>query len=80
MSNKNLKNPEVLCWVFFLSQGIQDNIDLMRCHVLCNEICSKGEFATVKEIKESSAYKCCIYDIPNHLISDEKIQEMINFN
>lgn len=79
-NQKKLKTPEVLCWVFFVSQGVSDNTDLMRCHILCNEICFKGEDATVKEIKESSAYKCCICNIPKHLISDAKIQEMINFN
>jgi len=79
MSNKNLKNPEVLCWVFFASQGISDNTDLIRCLILCSEICAKGDSVNLKNIKESSAYKCCLYDIPNHLISDSKIQEMIDF-
>ena len=52
MSNKNLKNPEVLCWVFFCSQGISDNTDLIRCHILCSEICAKGDSVNLEDIKE----------------------------
>ena len=29
------KDYNVLTWVFFASQGITDNTDLMRCQMLC---------------------------------------------
>lgn len=77
MSN-NLKDPNVLTWVFFVSNGITDKTDLMRCNMLCIQLC-KLENPTVEDVKETAGYKSCLYDIPDFLISDEKIQEMIDF-
>lgn len=74
-----MKTPEVLTWVFFGSQGITDNIDLMRAMILCQTICLLGENATLESVKSSSAYAGAIYDLPNVLLSDEKIVEMINW-
>ena len=74
-----MKDPNILTWVFFGSQGITDNTDLMRCNILCMEICRQDKNATLKSIKDSSAYKGCIYDIPDKLITDEKIQEIIDW-
>lgn len=74
-----MKNAGILTWVFFGSQGIKDNTDLMRCMILCDVICLQGEKATIESIKQTGAYKGCLYDIPNYLITDEKIQEMINW-
>lgn len=68
----------VLLWVFFVSQGIQDQADMMRCQMLCMEVANMKD-ATVEKVKQTSGYKSCIYDIPDVLISDEKIQEMIDF-
>jgi len=68
----------ILLWVFFVSQGIQDQANLMRCQMLCMEIANMKD-ATVEKVKQTSGYKSCIYDIPDVLISDEKIQEMIDF-
>lgn len=79
MTSKNLKNPDVLTWVFFASQGITDNTDLMRCMLLCQDICRLDDKATVENIKDMTGYRSCLYDIPSDLISDEKIQEMITF-
>jgi len=73
------KIPEILTWVFFGSQGITDNTDLMRCMILCQEICRFGNEATVEKIKNTTGYKSCIYNIPYNLISHCKIQEMIDF-
>ena len=73
------KTSEILTWVFFASQGISDSCDLMRCQMLCMQLCELGDKATVEMVKDTAGYKSCIYDIPDHLISDEKIQEMINF-
>ncbi len=74
-----MKTPEILTWVFFASQGITDNTDLMRCHILAMEICRLGNDATIKKIKETSGYRSCICDIPDHLICDLRIQEMIDW-
>jgi len=73
------KSPEVLTWVFFGSQGIIDNTDLMRCLILCQNIIAQGNKATVESIKNTGAYVGCIYDIPNKLLTDEIIQKMIDF-
>ena len=77
-----LKNPEVLNWIFFISKGIKDNTDLMRTQMLCMEVCGQCEkgTATVESIKKTSGYMSCTNDIPSVLISDEKIQEMIDFS
>lgn len=75
----NKKDAWTLTWVFFASHGIKDNADLIRCNILCMEICRQGESATVESIKETGAYKGCGNDIPDWLLTDEKIQEMINW-
>ena len=74
---KPVKDYNVLTWVFFVSQGITDNTDLMRCQMLCIEVTKQG--ATVESVKNSIGYKSCIYDIPDRFLTDEKIQEMIDF-
>lgn len=74
-----MKTPEILAWVFFGSKGITDNIDLMRVNILCMEICRLGENATVENVKKTGAYLGCAYDIPQSFLTDEKIQEMIDF-
>jgi len=71
------KSANILCWVFFASKGIIDNADLMRCMMLCEEICHQGIIATVSSIKASSAFLSCIHDIPDSYLNDDKIQEMI---
>lgn len=73
------KSVEVLLWVFFVSQGLKDDCDLMRAQLLLLEIERQGELATVESIKKSSGYLSCIHDIPYSLIDDVKIQEMIDF-
>jgi hypothetical protein len=75
---KKVKDYNVLTWVFFASQGIVDNVNLMRCQLLCMEVIKDG--ANLESVKESTGYKSCIYDIPDHLISDQKIIEMLNFS
>jgi hypothetical protein len=77
---KNKKSPEILTWVFFGSQGVTDNTDLMRCMILTQEICRLGDNVSVEKIKNTSAYCSCLCNIPDHLISDIKLQEMIDFN
>lgn len=74
-----MKNSNTLTWVFFASQGITDNCDLMRAQMLCMQLCELGDNATVEMVKNTAGYKSCIYDIPDILICDEKIQEMIDF-
>lgn len=34
---------------------------------------------TVEKIKKTSAYASANYDLPSHLMTDEKIQEIIDF-
>ena len=75
-----MKTPEILTWVFFGSQGITDNIDLMRAMILCTEICRQGTNASVENIKESGSFKGAYYDLPKRLLTDEKIQEMIDWS
>ena len=75
-----MKTPEILTWVFFGSQGITDNIDLMRAMILCTEICRQGANASIENIKETGSYKGCYYNLPKRLLTDEKIQEMINWS
>jgi len=75
---KIYKTPEILTWVFFISEGVDDNADLMRVMNLCIFICGNDTLG-VDEILISSAYLGCIHDIPPHLITREKIQEMIDF-
>lgn len=70
----------ILTFEFFRSQGITDDIDIMRCQTLCIQIKAFEELATVEMVKNSMVFKCCMYDIPAHLITDEKIQEMIDFD
>ena len=77
--DKNLKSPEMLAWVFFGSQGVKDNTDLMRALILCQTICLQGEKATVKSVKETSAFVGAAYDLADDLLTDEKIQEMIDW-
>lgn len=76
-----MKKPDynTLNWVFFASKGITDNSDLMRTSMLCMAVETQGENATIESIKNSDGFKSCIHDIPDHLISDEKIQELIDF-
>jgi len=71
-------NPEVLTWVFFGSQGITDNTDLMRCMILCQDICGL-ENPTVEKIKDMGGYRSCLYNIPDYLISDENLQKIIDW-
>jgi len=73
---------EVLCWVFFGSQGITDYIDLMRCHNFCMTVENQknnGNEVTVESLKKTGNYLGMTNDIPNRLITDEKIQEIIDF-
>ena len=69
----------MLAWVFFGSQGVKDNTDLMRALILCQTICLQGEKATVKSVKETSAFVGAAYDLADDLLTDEKIQEMIDW-
>ena len=71
-------NAEVLTWVFFGSHGVTDETDLIRANILCMVISGMDE-PTVEKIKETSAYMSAQYDLPNHLLTDEKLQEMIDF-
>lgn len=81
MSEQNIikkeKDYNVLTWVFFASQGITDNINLMRCQMLCLAVCTPG--ATLESVKDSTGYRSCLYDIPDRFLTDEKIQEMIDW-
>ena len=70
----------ILTWVFFVSQGIADHTDLMRVSILCMEIIHQGDSATPESIMKSSAYLGCIHNIPATLLSEDQIQEMIDFN
>lgn len=79
-TNTSMKKPKdynVINWVFFASQGITDNTDLMRTSMLCMDICEPG--ATVESVKNSTGYRSCLYDIPDRFLTDEKIQEMIDW-
>lgn len=71
------KDHLVILWVFFASQGITDNSDLMRCEMLSLAVCTPG--ATIASVKDSTGYRSCLYDIPNRFLTDEKIQEMIDW-
>ena len=51
----------VLTLMFMTELGVTDNIDLMRCNILAMEI-ERVEH-TIDSIKETSAYKGCIYDV-----------------
>ena len=75
-----MKTPEILTWVFFGSQGITDNIDLMRAMILCTEIYRQGTNASVENIKETGSFIGDYYDLPKRLLTDEKIQEMIDWS
>ena len=75
--SKPCKDYNVLTWVFFASKGITDMADLMRANMLCMEIVKEG--ATIESVKKSTGYLSCIHDLPYILISDIKIQEMIDF-
>jgi hypothetical protein len=77
--DKNLKTPEMLAWVFFGSQGVKDGADIMRSLILCQTICLQGEKATVKSVKETAAFVGAAYDIADSLLTDAKIQEMIDW-
>ena len=72
------KDVSILTWAFFGSNGITDNVDLMRCNMLCMEIIHHPE-KTIAEIKKTIGYLSCITDIPSHLISDEKLLEIKNW-
>jgi hypothetical protein len=76
-----MKTPEILCWVFFRSQGVKDHVDLLRALILCEVICLQCEDSkpTIEAIKETGAFKGAIYDLPKNLLTDEKLQEMIDF-
>lgn len=63
--------------MFFASQGISDNSDLMRCQLLCLEAIKDG--MTLELLKDSTGYRSCLYDIPDHLLTDEKLTEMLTF-
>ena len=60
------------------ANNVEDNTDLIRCQMLCMEICFQDN-PTVESIKNSQGYKSCICNIPDSLISEEAIQAMINF-
>lgn len=82
MTEKKLKTYETLTWVFFMSQGVNDTTDLMRCQMLCMqlcELCESNNTVTVDMVKNTAGYKSCIHDIPDVLMNDVKIQEMIDF-
>lgn len=55
--------PEVLAWVFFVTEGVTDAIDLTRATNLCAEICRKGKNANVVSIKETAAFKGAWHDL-----------------
>lgn len=73
----SIKSPEVLTWVFFGSQGITDT-DLMRCMMLCQDICGL-ENPNVEKIKNMGGYLSCVHDIPHYLISDGNLQKIIDW-
>lgn len=66
-----------LTWIFFASKGITDNCDLMRAQMYIME-CRKKD-ATIETVKDSSGYKSCLYDLPNSFLTDEYIQQIIDF-
>ena len=74
---KKEKDHNILLWVFFVSQGLTDNTDLIRASMFCIECCKEG--ATVESVKQSSGYKSCLCDLPDSMLTDEKISEMINW-
>ena len=71
--------PTVLVWVFFASQGVTDNIDLMRAGIFTNDL-RRIENATLEMIKNTSSYASAKYDLPAHLMTDEKVIEMYEFS
>ncbi len=83
MAKKKIVSAEVLCWVFFGANGIKDNTDLMRCMNFCyeveNQMKMKNHITTIESLKNTSGYLGMTNDIPDSLISDEKIQKMIDF-
>ena len=72
------KLPSILTWVFFGSEGITDNTDLMRCNMLCLCICT-NDLPSVTEVLHSTGYKSCLYDIPDHMLTKEYISKIIDF-
>ena len=58
---KPLLISSVLTIMFAQDLGVTDNADFMRANVLAMEIESNTH--TMQSIKETSAYKCCHYDI-----------------
>ena len=72
-----MKDYNTLLWVFFVSQGLTDHTDLMRASMFCMECCKEG--ASVESVKDSSGYKSCLSDLPDSMLTDEKIQEMIDW-
>ena len=72
-----MKDVNILTWVFFASQGITDNCDLMRAQMYIIECRKDG--ATVQSVKESTGYKSCLYDLHDSFLTDEYIQKIIDF-
>ena len=72
-----MKDINVLTWVFFASKGLTNYVDLMRAQMYIME-CVK-ENATIESVKNSSGYMSCLNDLPNEMLTDEYIQEIIDF-
>lgn len=72
-----MKDINILTWVFFCSKGLTDNTDLMRAQLYIIECIKDG--ATVETVKNSTGYKSCLYDLPNFMLTDSYIQEIIDF-
>ena len=67
----------LLTWVFFVSKGLTDNCDLMRAQMYIMECTKDG--ATVESVKNSTGYKSCLNDLPDSMLTDEYIKEIIEF-
>lgn len=72
-----MKDVYVLTWVFFASKGITDNTDLIRAQMYIMEC--KKDGATVETVKNSTGYKSCLYDLPDAMLTDEYIQQIIDW-
>lgn len=72
-----MREVNILTWVFFASKGITDNCDLMRAQLYIMEC--KKDGATVETVKNSTGYKSCLFDLPNAMLTDDYIQQIIEW-
>ena len=80
IKNKQKKKTkaDILAWVFFVSKGITDNMILIECLDFCQQFNEKN--VTVESVKNSNSFESLKKIIWVELISDKRIQEMIDFN